>query len=75
MKEIKIITHYYNIDTNFGGDYAGVSVYLDNVLVKTYGDYYHDKGTEKSEGFLDGIKYIYPNIKVIKEKIADSNEY
>lgn len=39
------------------GDYWEINIYVDGKLARTYGDYYHDKGSEKSEAFVDGIAF------------------
>ena len=68
---IHIVTHYYSDDPLCSGDYAGVSVYLNNEKVTTYGDYYHDKGRERADGFMDAVKILFPDCICSKERKAD----
>lgn len=61
---------------DFGGDELGVYLEIAGKKVEEWGDYYHDKGSEKLQGFVAGycfalnIKPI-PNIKWIER--ADYN--
>ena len=41
------------------GDYNGVVVRIDGVVIKTYGDHYHDKGAIRAEEFLKGFMEGY----------------
>lgn len=59
MIKVKVITHFYKDDLECGGDYAKVTIELNGNQVITYGDQYHEKGIEKSEGFIDALKLIY----------------
>lgn len=52
--KLKIILHYAVGNDEFDGDYSAVSVYLGSKKLKTYGDYYHDKGEERAESFCEG---------------------
>jgi len=71
MLEIKIINHYGTDDPEFEGDYYQIEIFINDELIQTYGDYYHDKGWEKAEGFMDGIKAITDDYTLTKEDIAD----
>ncbi len=72
QKEIKVITHYFKEDEDYVGDYDSVEITIDGKTVITYGDYYHDKGGEKAEGFIDGLSYILgKKVEFNKEDIAD----
>ena len=65
-------THYAEDDTGFHGDYYAV-VLLDGLgeEIAAFGDAYHDKGLEKSDGFLAGAAYGFGReIKVVERKIA-----
>lgn len=64
MKTFRVETAYESLgeDDNgyYGeGDYHYIEVIdtVTNKVVKRYGDEYHDKGTQKLDGFFDGIKY------------------
>ncbi len=74
--KVKVVTHYAEDDTDFGGDYYSVDI-LDaggNVIAR-FGDYYHDKGDEKVEGFIQGVNWILgmtgKELEVERENIAD----
>lgn len=70
--DVKIVTHYEQSDTDCSGEYYDIEVFINNRLVAEYGDYYHDKGEEKVEGFIAALKLIYGNdIKIEKQSIAD----
>ena len=62
--EIKEIHGYYEGEevNDCGGDYDGVEVIIDDVVVAEYGDYYHDKGAEKAEGFVEGYLFALKKI-------------
>lgn len=51
-------TRYFTDDPECDADYAAVEVWLEDegqmTRVREYGDYYHDKGDEKADGFIDG---------------------
>lgn len=56
-----VVTFYNREDEDIpaeeylGGDYYCVGLYGDDKqLIQGYGDYYHDKGQEKLEGFING---------------------
>ncbi len=53
-----VVTHYDQDDTEFMYDYTEVSVRHEGAVVAHYGDSYHDKGFEKAEGFIDGVKVM-----------------
>lgn len=53
-ERIEVIYHYSKEDPDCDGDYYDVEIFFDEVLVQTYGDYYHDKGSIKVEAWLEG---------------------
>jgi hypothetical protein len=78
---VKIITHYEASDKDCGGEYTEVSIWVDNRLVQQYGDYYHDKGEERAEAFVDGIRHCVDHgydtvidepLQLIEESRADT---
>lgn len=69
--QIKIVTHYDRDDIDCSGDYASIDIYLNGTKIKSYGDYYHDKGSEKVDGFLDGLTMLMTDIVFTTENIAD----
>lgn len=74
---VKVVTHYSEEDTDFCGDYSSVEIFVNGVLAKEYGDYYHDKGSDKAEAFLDCLEYmksyhIIDDFSVEEVSVADS---
>lgn len=76
MKKTKVIIrmHFLKDDKSCGGDYNDVEVIVDGKLAVQYGDHYHDKGTEKAEGFVDGLIFAGLNPEVKDERVADRDE-
>lgn len=67
-----IVTHFSKEDKNLNGDYYDIELFIDDQLVKKFGDYYHDKGSEKVEAFIEGIEWATSkSVKVEHKKIAD----
>lgn len=72
---VEKFTEAYGDEDLYGGDYCSVSIQIDGVEVKRYGDYYHDNGWDKAEGFVHAIRHVYPNITVAPvQYIADQSE-
>lgn len=75
---VTVIVHYPITDPQMTGDYYDVTVdvTLDNKRYHMdYGDYYHDKGTAKAEGFIDALRIIYGSkFPVIRGRQADRDE-
>lgn len=67
----EIVTRYGNDDPRCIGDYCEVQVFLNGALVKTYGDWYHDHGSDKAAGFVDGLKALNPQLVATKREVAD----
>jgi len=57
MNEFIIYSVYPNED-NIGGDEWGIDLEVNGELIAQFGDYYHDKGSEKAVGFIKGYAYI-----------------
>lgn len=72
--KVKVVEHF-----PFGcidGDYHYVTIEKeDGEIIKRYEDHYHDKGSDKASGFLDGLSYIVPNLKVKYVMIDDADGY
>lgn len=71
MKVLKIVTHFSVEDPEFISDYVSVEVFLDGNRVASYGDAYHDRGAEKARGFEDGVRALFPDVQVVRERVAD----
>lgn len=72
-REFLIVTHYSKDDLECEYDYIDIAILEDGILIQEYGDSYHDKGKEKTEGFIDAIIHVYgkKNILVHKKNVAD----
>jgi hypothetical protein len=70
-RELKIITHYKKEDTKFYEDYCDIEIFLDGILIKQYEDGYHDKGKEKTEGFVHAIHSLWPFIGDLLDFVFD----
>jgi len=77
LKQVKVVFHFCNYDTDFREDYTSVDIYLDGVLATTYQDGYHDNGLEKARGFVDALKYLCgeDTFEYLIENIADFDEW
>lgn len=64
IKKIEVIVHYEEDDIQCHGDYTGVDVVIDGEVIKEYSDYYHDKGLEKANAFIEGIVYMYTILNI-----------
>ena len=74
-KKLTIISRFDKNDENCSGDYCEVKLLIDEKLAITYGDYYHDKGSEKIEGFIDGLKWVFSKkFQVIEVTKNDYNK-
>lgn len=72
MNTIRIVTHY--CPGNKDGDYVSVDVVLNNRVVKSYGDHYHDEGSTKAEAFVEGLQFLNQNCgwEVLEEDVDDA---
>jgi len=72
-RKLIVVTHFRDDDKECWGDYCSIDI-LDEKgnLIETYGDYYHDKGDEKVQGFIDAIEYIDGEAPEVERKnVAD----
>lgn len=76
-KNVTVITHFdKDEDPDCSGDYREIEIKIEDEFttwIETYGDAYHDRGKEKVEGFIDGLKYAFGkrNVKVKYISVAD----
>ena len=73
-----VTLHFPKSDTARTGDYSDVTidVHLNGQHYQAaYGDYYHEKGHDKAEGFTDAIQMLHPNLPLLKFRINDREEY
>lgn len=70
---IAVLTHYGEDDKKFISDYYSIEILNeDGKSIYFKGDNYHDKGAERIEGFIDGLKYgLNEEIKIEYINIAD----
>jgi len=52
-----IIYYVYPNEDELDGDYWEIELELNGEIIAKYGDYYHDKGSEKAKGFIKGYAY------------------
>lgn len=71
IAKVKVVMHFPKWDTKYYGDYSSIDVYIDGQCVTTYGDYYHDKGLDKVEGFIEGLRFFQPTFEVERVNVAD----
>jgi hypothetical protein len=72
MKRFEEVTYYRDVEEE-GGQTYGVGDYIcitlsdseSGAVVFIGGDYYHDKGTEKLEGFYKGLSYAGVEYEVV----------
>lgn len=58
IKEVRVMTHFCSDDVECDGDYCQVDLMIDDKVVKSWGDYYHDNGSEKCASFIEGMKFV-----------------
>jgi hypothetical protein len=71
MMTITRITRYGTDDPECNGDYYEVILKHGRKILGHFGDYYHDKGWEKADGFIAGMKVFEPNLRVVTKDVAD----
>ncbi len=73
---LTVRTHYPQNDPNCDSDYSSIEI-LDSTgrVLQAYGDYYHDKGVEKVEGFLDALRVFDMLDTVTREDVADAESW
>lgn len=67
------IIHYSEDDKDFGGDYYSIQLKDDtNKVIASFGDWYHDHGMQKVDGFIAGIEYATnKKVKLTTVELAD----
>jgi hypothetical protein len=75
MTRATVTTHFDVSDPGCEGDYIDVTIHVGRKLVAEFGDWYHDKGAEKANGFVQGLKYLYPKLVVRLTRKADRTVY
>ena len=74
-----VTIHYPKSDKNMDGDYYDVTINFyagDLMFHQEYGDYYHDKGVDKSDGFIDALKLLYGDkLPIMRLRAADREDY
>ena len=72
--KVQMVMHFGVEDKDCGGEYFEVTVVVDDTVVITYGDDYHEKGEDKALGFIDALRHTAgeENVEVLPTKlIAD----
>lgn len=75
--KIKQVIHYGKYDKDCICDYYDIELFKDNDEIPfiTFGDWYHDKGKEKSEGLIMGLKALGFEVDFESVEVADREEY
>jgi hypothetical protein len=73
-KTLQVERRYFYPKGESGTDEGGIALFVNGFCVKMYGDYYHDKGSEKIEGFLDCLKSLGYKLKE-RQTSYDGGEY
>ena len=55
--KVFIIYSVFPSEDDIDGDYWWIEVVLNDIVLVKFGDYYHDKGSEKAIGFIKGYAY------------------
>ena len=74
VRNFTITTHYYEDDKEMHRDYAEITIEdEEGKIIAHYGDDYHEKGWDRSEGFVDGVKYLLGDkgFELTAKRIAD----
>jgi len=72
MDTITVIIHYLKKDKQMLGDYQGIDIKDDQgYIIAEYGNEALDQGNEKTNGFIDGILYAFPDTTVEYQPVAD----
>lgn len=78
IRGVTVTMHYPKSDKEMWGDYYDVTINIacgDKMFHMDYGDAYHDKGWEKSLGFLDALKVLYGDkIPILQLRAADRED-
>lgn len=61
MYNLTVATYY---EKGCGGDYTKVVIEMDGDVLREYGDYYHEKGREKAEAYLDAFFDLFGQAEV-----------
>lgn len=71
--DLTAVWHFDKEDTDFGGDYHYITLF-DNGgnQVHEFGDAYHDRGQEKLEGFIMGLRWLGYEVILERKEVADS---
>lgn len=74
--KLTVVTHYCKDDPNFDSDYSDIEILdTEGNQIAIYGDYYHDKGLEKIDGFIDGIRWATGKAIDVDEKCVADRDY
>ena len=70
---ITVATYYAKDDPH--GDYLGIRIYKDREMLVQYGDFYHDSGREKAEGFIECYRrFVANNVAVDYIEVISTEE-
>ena len=75
--KLKKVIHYAESDPECISDYYSIDLMRDGKIIEHFGDWYHDKGDAKCEGFIKGVEYLLGGtesnieLEVEEERVAD----
>jgi hypothetical protein len=71
VKTITRITRYGDDDPEGDCDYYEIILKAGKKTLATFGDSYHDRGWERADGFIQGLRVVYPDLKVVEKRGED----
>jgi hypothetical protein len=71
--KLTVITHYLEDDPECYGDYDHITIEDESGdQITSFGDYYHDKGDDKVDAFIEGVEWaLKTTIERENVRIAD----
>lgn len=71
---IEVVTHYLKEDPECLSDYSDVEVFINGEYIISFGDYYHDKGREKADAFVEGWNFCLKHMGKEEHKVRFSEK-
>ena len=72
IEEVEVVTHFCSDDLECDGDYCQVDLIINDKIIRSWDDYYHDKGAEKCVSLIEGVEFVQcSSILVHNIDIAD----
>lgn len=72
--KITKIEHFAEYDKEFESDYWSIELKVKGKTIAEFGDWYHDHGREKCEGFIRGVEWaLGKKIELEIKRVADAS--